>query len=79
MFLRGELYTLDIKSTHKSINELKIVFIICFFIILFSLMMLAASITGNYILNIFSIYLLTLSDIWSFIFFSDTPGLLKKR
>lgn len=56
------------KGSHKSTKELYILFYYMFLIILFSLMMLLAGVTGNAVLNISAIYLLTLAALWYFIF-----------
>ncbi len=68
------IYELLEKRSHKSIKELRIIFYYMFFILLFTSMMLIAGITGNSVLNIAAIYLLTLSGLWYFIFSFRCPG-----
>jgi AraC-like DNA-binding protein len=65
-------------NTHKSFKELKIIFYYMFFIVLFSFMMLTASVIGNNILNISSIYLLTLAGVWYFFFSFRYPEFTQK-
>jgi len=72
------IYNLLNNKNHKSMKELNIIFYYMFFIVLFSLMMLIASATGNNILNITAIYLLTLSGIWYFIFSFRYPEFTQK-
>lgn len=66
------------KGSHKSTKELYALFYYMFFIILFSLMMLFAGITGNPVLNISAIYLLTLAALWYFIFSFRYPEFTQK-
>ena len=73
-----DIYALLNKNTHKSFKELKIIFYYMFFILLFSVMMLMASVLGNNILNISAIYLLTLSGIWYFFFSFRYPEFTQK-
>lgn len=63
-----DIYNLLKNKTHKSTKELNIIFYYMFFIVLFSFMMLLASVIGSNILNISAIYLLTLAGVWYFIF-----------
>lgn len=67
-FTIRNIYSLLKKNNHKSLKEIKIVFYYMFFIVLFSAMMLVASLYQLTILNIIAIYLLTLSGIWYLIF-----------
>ncbi len=62
------IYSLLNKNTHKSFKELKIVLYYMLLILVFSVMMLMASVLGNNILNITAIYLLTFSGVWYFFF-----------
>jgi len=66
------------KGGNKSAKELHILFFYMFFILLFSLMMLTASVTGSRALNIASIYLLTLAALWYFIFSFRYPEFTQK-
>jgi AraC-like DNA-binding protein len=66
------------KGSHKPAKELHIIFYYMFFILLFSGMMLSASVTGSNTLNITAIYLLTLSGVWYFIFSFRYPEFTQK-
>ncbi len=72
------IYDLLKKRNQKSIKELKIILKYMLFVVIFSLMMLMASITGSNLLNIISIYLLTLAGIWYFIFSFRYPEFTQK-
>ena len=72
------IYTLLKNKNHKSIKELRIIFNYMFLVIVFSLMMLMASVLGSNSLNILSIYLLTFSGIWYFIFSFRYPEFTQK-
>jgi len=62
----------------KPAGELRTIFYYMFFILLFSVMMLFASVIGNSALNIIAIYLLTLAGIWYFNFSFRYPGFTQK-
>ena len=66
------------KESGKPAGELHTILYYMFFILLFSVMMLSASITGNSTLNIISIYLLTLAGLWYFNFSFRYPGFTQK-
>jgi len=72
------VYQLLKNKNHKSIRELQILFYYMFLIVLFNTMMLMASVTGNNVLNITAIYLLTLSGVWYFIFSFRYPEFAQK-
>ncbi len=66
------------KGSGKTARELHIIFYYMFFILLFSGMMLTASVIGSNILNITAIYLLTLAGVWYFIFSFRYPEFTQK-
>jgi len=66
------------RGSHKTTKELYTVFYYMFFILLFSFMMIIASVTGSHILNTTAIYLLTISGVWYFIFCFRYPEFTQK-
>jgi AraC-like DNA-binding protein len=66
------------KGNHKQAAELQTLLYYMFFILLFSLMMITANITGSSMLNITAIYLLTLAGLWYFIFSFRNPEFTQK-
>lgn len=72
------IYSLLKNKNHKSLKELKIVFHYMLLVLLFSFMMISGSIFGNNVVNITSIYLLTFSGIWYFIFSFRYPEFTQK-
>ena len=72
------IYKLLTSGKHKSMEQLKTILYYMFFIIFFSMLMLIASATGNSVLNITSIYLLTLAAVWYFIFSFRHPEFTQK-
>jgi len=72
------IYKLLTNGKHKSMEQLKTILYYMFFILFFSMLMLIASTTGNSLLNITSIYLLTLAAVWYFIFSFRHPEFTQK-
>ncbi len=72
------IYLLLKNKSSKQLHELKIIFYYMSFILLFTSMMLIASILRNNILNITGIYLLTLSALWYFFFSFRFPEFTQK-
>jgi AraC-like DNA-binding protein len=72
------LYTLLRDKTHSSRKELKIVFSYISLVIFFGAMMLLAGIIRNDLLNLTSIYSLTILAVWYFIFSFRYPDFTQK-